>query len=423
MLDRFDPSEFLINYFEKIGMTAGSAMLLRTIIIVITVAILSWLVNLIARFIIDRVVAVIVHRTKFKWDDIFLDSHVFTKLSHFAPALVIWFMARWALGSYPGWLKFVQQLTYLYMILAGTLVINAFINAWHTIYKELPISQTRPITGYVQIVKIFVFAAAILIVIALVLGKQIGTLLTGLGAMAAVLILVFKDTLLGLVASVQISANKMVKIGDWITIPTRGVDGTVLDVTLYTVKVQNFDKTILTVPTYSLVQESFQNWSGMEESGGRRIKRSVNIDMQTVKFLTPELKKKLGKIELLKDYIEKKEEEIEAYNSERKIDPTVLVNGRRMTNLGTFRAYLAAYLKNHPKIKQDMTFLVRHLQATETGIPVQIYVFSADQEWANYESLQADIFDHILAVLPEFELSVFQSPTGNDFRSLINNKS
>jgi miniconductance mechanosensitive channel len=418
MLENFDPSQFLYELFIRIGMTKAVAVLLRTVIIVLIVLILSWLANRLARFIIDRIVAVVVRRTKFEWDDIFLESKVFRNLSHIAPAMVIWSMAGWALGDYPKWLDFVRELTYLYMILAFTVVVNSFINAWHEIYKRLPISTHRPITGYIQVLKIVVVSVVALIIVAVVFDQKIGKILTGLGAMAAVLILVFQDTLLGLVASIQLSANKMVKPGDWISIPSRGVDGTVMDITLYTVKVRNFDQTIMTIPTNSLMKESFQNWTGMEQSGGRRIKRAINIDMQSVRFLDDNMKERFRKIEILRDYIDLKDNEIDAYNKEHNIDDTILVNGRRMTNLGTFRAYLGEYLRRHPKIKQDMTFLIRHLNPGETGLPVEIYVFSADQEWAKYESLQADIFDHILAVLPEFELRVFQNPTGSDFRKL-----
>lgn len=240
-----------------------------------------------------------------------------------------------------------------------------------------------------------------------------------MGAVAAVILLIFKDTILGLVAGVQLTANNMVRIGDWISMPSHNADGTVLEITLNTVKVQNWDKTISTIPTYALVTNSFSNWRGMEESGGRRIKRHINIDMQSVKFLNVEMIAKFKKIAYLKEYIDKKEKELEEYNKKNNFDDSVLVNGRRMTNLGVFRKYLEEYLRHHPKIHQDMTFLVRHLQPDEKGIPIEIYVFSKDQEWAKYEAIQADIFDHILAVIPEFELSVFQFPTGNDLKKLV----
>lgn len=420
MLDKIDPTQLLDNFFIDLGLRVSMAHFLRTVLIVVVVALLSWLANLIARFIIDRLVTRLVRRTKFQWDDIFLESKVFNKLSHFAPAVVIWLMAGWALSLYPGWLDFVQEMTYLYMIIVGAAFLFSFTDAWHSIYNTLPVSKHKHIKGYVQVAKIIVGFIAVLIIVSVVLDKEISTLVAGLGAMAAVLILVFKDTILGLVASVQLSSNKMVSIGDWVTMPSKGADGTVIDITLHTVKVQNFDKTIITIPTYALIQDSFQNWVGMEESGGRRIKRAINIDMKTVAFLSEDSRKRLMKIQILKEYIEKKQKEMEDYNLDHGVDNSVLVNGRRLTNLGTFRAYVEAYLRKHPKIHNDMTFLVRQLKPTEAGLPLEIYVFANDQEWARYEAIQGDIFDHLLAVIPEFGLQVFQNPTGDDFRALRN---
>ncbi|HDZ41512.1 MAG TPA: mechanosensitive ion channel [Bacteroidetes bacterium] len=418
MFDNFDLIVFLRDFFRELGISNSLSVFLQTLIIVILVAVLSWLSYIITRLIIDRVVTVAVRKTKFKWDDIFLESKVFTRLSHFAPALVIYLMAGWALEPYPGWLTFVQKLTFLYMISAGALFLFAFINAWHKIYLTLPISEHRHIKGYLQLLKIFIGFIASLIIISLIFNKDLTTLVAGLGAMAAVLMLIFKDTILGLVASVQISANNMVKIGDWISLPSRGADGTVIDITLNVIKVQNFDKTIITVPTYSLVQESFQNWTGMEKSGGRRIKRAVHIDVRSIGFLEESQIDKLKRIQILRDYIETKEKDLKDFNEKHNIDDSVLVNGRRMTNVGTFRAYINAYLKQHPKIHNDMTFLVRQLPVSEKGLPIEIYVFSKDQEWARYEAIQADIFDHLLAVVPEFGLRVFQNPTGYDFQQL-----
>ena len=242
--------------------------------------------------------------------------------------------------------------------------------------------------------------------------------LSGLGALTAVLLLVFKDTILGLVAGVQLSANKMVAVGDWIEMPKYGADGDVIEVALTTVKVQNWDKTVTTIPAYALISDSFKNWRGMQESGGRRIKRSVSIDVQTIVFCDEEMLGRFAKIKYIAEYIQKKKDELARFNQELKVDDSSLVNGRRMTNVGTFRAYVVAYLKHHPKIHQEMTFLVRQLAPSENGLPIEVYVFSNDKVWANYEAIQADIFDHILAVVPEFDLRVFQVPTGNDFRRL-----
>ena len=230
--------------------------------------------------------------------------------------------------------------------------------------------------------------------------------------------LVFRDSILGFVAGIQLAANRMVSVGDWIEMPAYGADGDVLEVALTTVKVQNWDKTITTIPTYALISESFKNWRGMSESGGRRIKRSVSIDMSSIKFCDLEMLERFEKIQYISGYIEQKKNELKDFNRAMSVDTASLVNGRRMTNIGTFRAYVQAYLQNHPKINKDMTFLIRQLPPTENGLPIEIYVFSNDKVWANYEAIQADIFDHVLAVVPEFDLRVYQNPTGADFRIL-----
>jgi miniconductance mechanosensitive channel len=234
---------------------------------------------------------------------------------------------------------------------------------------------------------------------------------------------VFKDSILGLVASFQVSANDMVRIGDWIEMPNYGADGDVIDISLNTVKVQNWDKTISTIPTYALVSDPVKNWRGMAESGGRRIQRAIHIDMHTVKFCTEEMLDRFEKFEHLSDYLAPRRREVADFNREHNVDTSQSVNGRRLTNLGTFRAYVSGYLRHHPKIHRDLTFLVRQLQPNDKGIPIEIYVFSNDQEWANYEALQADIFDHIIAAVPAFDLAVFQSPTGRDVRALSGEKS
>jgi len=256
------------------------------------------------------------------------------------------------------------------------------------------------------------------VIIAIIIGKNPMSLLVGLGASAAVLMLVFKDTILGLVASVQLSANNMVKPGDWIEMPSRNADGTVLEITLNTVKVQNWDRTISTIPTYAMVSESFHNWKGMEESDGRRIKRSVFIDKKSVSFCSDEMLERFRKIHILKEYIDEKTAEIKQYNEERGIDSSIPVNGRRLTNIGVFRKYMELYLKNNPKINQEATCMVRQLQPTERGIPMEIYCFSNEKTWVLYEGVQADIFDHVFAIVPEFGLKLFQNPSGDDFRAL-----
>src|SRR5450759_2065540 len=305
-----DPAVWFKDLFVNAGLSYSFSSFLSTIALVVIVILFSWVSNLIAKAIILKIVTRIVKKTTNTWDDVFLEQKVFTRLSHFAPALVIWFMAAWALKSYPTWLLLVHKLTYIYMVVIGMIVLNSFIEAWHEIYKTLPISKHRHIKGYVQLLKIFIVLITILVIVSVVFKKDISTLFAGLGAMAAVLIIVFRDTLLGLVASIQLSADKMLKVGDWISVPRRDVDGIVTDITLNTVKVQNFDKTIITVPTYSLVNDSFQNWKGMEEAGIRQIKRSIFITMKSVRFLDKELKDRLSLVPVLKEFIQSSEKQL-----------------------------------------------------------------------------------------------------------------
>lgn len=384
----------------------------------IAVVLLAWLADILSKRVLSNIISRLVKHTKTNYDDIILEKGVFKKLAHLAPALVIYFLIPPVLGLKPHSHNILMDLVTVWIIWIVVSFINALINALGTIYQQLPVSENRPITGYIQLVKILIYISAILLTIQVVFGIDMSDVFTGLGAMAAILLLVFKDTILGLVASVQISGNKMVKPGDWIEMPSFGADGTVLEITLNTVKVQNWDKTISTIPTYSLVTNSFKNWKGMEESGGRRIKRSINIDTGSIQFCSDELIQKLNKFNLLKDYIAERTTEIAEYNTSKGFDVTDKINGRGMTNIGLFRRYLEAYLNQHPKIHNNMTFLVRQLQSTERGLPIEIYVFSNDQAWANYEAIQADIFDHIFAIIPEFELRAYQQPSGFDVQLL-----
>ncbi len=405
--------------FLRIGMNEAQTIFFRTLLMAAVIFGLALLADLITKRIILSSIRSLIKRTKTKLDDILLQQQVFKKISHVVPALIIYSTARVIFDDYPVFEEIIERGALVFMVIFILLAIDSFINGLHHIYLTMPISEGRPIKGYIQIVKIIFYFLAVILIISIIAKESPKTLLAGLGAMAAILILVFKDTILGFVASIQLSANNMLAPGDWIEMPSHNADGDVIDITLNTVKVRNWDKTISTIPTYALVSESFRNWKGMEESGGRRIKRSIKIDMNTVRFLDNEMVENLKKIKRLQDYIELKEAEIKKFNEENQIDDSVLVNGRRMTNLGTFRIYIEQYLKHHPKVHQGLTMLIRHLQPTETGLPIEIYVFSNDQAWANYEAIQADIFDHILAVIPEFGLRVFQNPTGGDFQAII----
>ncbi|MPQ47506.1 mechanosensitive ion channel [Marinifilum sp. N1E240] len=404
----------LKNWLINEGISEYWAVIFQSAIAIVVVLIVAWLSDLIAKRILIAFITKVVRKTKTHWDDIMLERKVFNKISHFAPALIIYSSASFI--DRETWSNFVENGAYVYMIILAIMLLDTFLNAGNDIYNTMPVSKTRPIKGYLQIVKIFFYSLGIISIIAKFIDRDPLTIIAGMGAFAAVILLIFKDTILGFVASIQLSANRMVNIGDWISMPSKGADGTVIDISLNTVKVQNWDKTISTIPTYALVSESFNNWKGMEESGGRRIKRHFNIDVKSIHFLSEEDMDRFEKIKLIQDYVIKKKEEIRSLNPEGEIP----VNQRRLTNIGTFRKYVEAYLHNNPKIHENMTFLVRQLQPSEKGLPIEIYVFSNDQAWANYEAIQADIFDHILAIVPEFNLKVFQNPTGDDFQKLVN---
>jgi len=304
------------------------------------------------------------------------------------------------------------------MALSGLLVINAFLSALSDMYEKTKYSERMHIKSYIQITKLIVNLLGAVVIAAVIIGKNPAWLLSGLGAMTAVLLLIFKDTILSLVASVQISSNDLFKVGDWIEAPQFGADGDVIDIALHAVKIQNWDKTISVIPTHKLIDSAFRNWRGMSESGGRRIKRSLFIDMNSIQLCTEELLEKFTNFEILKDYIKQKTTEVADHNKSNNINTDELINGRRLTNIGTFRAYIEAYLRNNSQIHPEMTFLIRQLEPTSRGLPIQIYVFTNDTDWIRYEGIQADIFDHLLAVIPEFGLKVFQSPTGKDFAKL-----
>ena len=413
---------FLKEFLIRIGLNDTMASWVAGITWLIVLLLFSYLIYWITKKIILDTVIRFIKRSRTKRDDILLKHKIFEKLAHIVPMLFLYLVIPVFYSDHPVLLKVLDKFLGLYLVTVSVLLTNAILNALHSIYLTLPISRNRPIKGYVQVTQVLVYFTGLMFIISILFNTSVMKLLTGLGAMAAVLMLIFKDTILGFVASLQIAGNDMLKPGDWIEMPSRGADGTVLEISLYTVKVQNWDKTIVTIPTYSLVTESFKNWRGMEESGGRRIKKSVYIDIKSIRFCTPEMIEKYRKIHVLRDYIEQKEKEIAEYNKKYNIDNSVLVNGRRMTNIGTFRKYVQEYLRRHPMIHTDMTFMVRQLQSTDKGLPVEIYVFSKDQQWVNYETIQADIFDHIFAVIPEFDLRVFQEPSGYDILQLAEKK-
>jgi miniconductance mechanosensitive channel len=408
----------IVKWFIERGLGENITGYLMNVLFILIILVLSYLVNIIAKRVILAGVSRLIKSSSSSWDDIFLKNKVFKKLSHIAPAMVIYLLIPLAFPDSTFFVSLVKDGTIIYMIIITLMVLDSFLNTCHDIYQTFEVSKEIPIKGIVQAIKIILIFIGGIMILSTITNKAPLYFLSGLGALTAVLMLIFKDAILGFVAGIQLSANNMVHKGDWIEMPQFGADGDVLDVSLTTVKVQNWDKTITTIPTYSLISHSFRNWRGMQESGGRRIKRALFIDMTSIKFCDREELERFSRIQYISEYIERKNAELSEYNQEHGVDESSLVNGRKLTNIGTFRAYVEAYLRNHPKIHQNMTFLVRQLAPTDHGLPLEIYVFSNDQVWARYESIQADIFDHFLAAIPAFDLRVFQNPSGADFQSL-----
>lgn len=403
-------------WLSRLGFSTVTATKIAGISDFIVVLLLSSILYYTAKFFILRVLKRIAARTESNWDDVLIEQKVFQRMAFLIPGILIYQSIPVTLDEFPGFIPVGLKLTNLYIIVIFLLIINSFLNSVYEMYQKSEFALYHPIKGYIQIGKIIVYIVVFLLILSLLFGQSPIYMLTGLGAFSAVLLLIFKDPILGFVGGIQLSANDMVRQGDWISMPKFGADGTVLEISLTTVKVQNFDNTISTLPTYSLVSESFQNYRGMKESGVRRMKRSISVDMSSVKFCTEDMLRKFRKINILQDYIDRTEAELENYNQENNIDNSVFVNGRRQTNIGVFRAYLEEYLIQHPMVHNKSDQLVRQLQPTSLGIPIEIYAFVLETGWVRFEKVQSDIFDHILAIVPEFELRVFQSPTGEDLR-------
>ena len=376
----------------------------------------------IAYYITKRILLMLVHKavkhTSAQWDDALVDQKVFGRLAHIVPALVIQ-KGILLVPDLPAAAETViRNLTSIYMIVVVSLTLTAVLSAVNQIYTSRPDARNRPIKGFVQLAQLVLYIIAGILVIAVLIDRSPVLLLSGLGAITAVLMVVFKDTLLSLAASVQLTTQELIRVGDWLEVPQFGADGDVVDVALYTITIQNWDKTISTIPTHQLVAGSFKNWRGMLESGGRRIKRSFNIDLNSIHFLSPAEVERFADIGLLKDYIQSKQEELQTYNANINTADEPGVNQRHLTNIGTLRAYILSYLRHHPKIHDNMTLIVRQLQPGAEGVPIEIYCFSNDIDWDNYEAIQADIFDHIFAVVSEFGLRLYQQPAGSDFSQL-----
>ena len=396
-----------MNLMESILSLSDQKYILFGIVLFIT-----FLSYILMRYVVIKAIFHLFEKTSTKLDDIFIEQGFLNRLSYIVPLIILYNLFDHFIGSY----QIVNRVLLSLIAVVIVASINSFLSVLNVIYNQSKYSNSLNVKSYVQIVRLIVNLFSLIIIIAILSGQSPVYLLSGIGALTAVLLLVFKDTILSFVSSIQINSNDLFKIGDWVEASQFGADGDVIDIALHTIKIQNWDKTISIIPTHKLVDSSFKNWRGMSDSGGRRIKRSINIDMNTIKFCNEGLSNKLKSITLISKYIEDKFSELNQHNST--VSKESIINSRVLTNIGTYRAYIKAYLKNNKNIHDNMTFLVRQLSPTENGLPIQIYVFSNNTNWVEYEEIQSDIFDHLIAALDQFDLKIYQRPSGNDFSSL-----
>lgn len=406
----------LTNWLVSLGLNKDMAEFGATALVVLGILTSALLITWIVRRKLLPTLISILHNNKFHWDDLLVQHGLFHKLSWFIPILVISVSQELLLRKDSRFSEILSRFLLIGLVVVTTLSLNALLSALSSFIPNISKRYRSTIKGYSDIARIITMLFCGIFVVAIISGRSPWGLLSLLGGLTAIILLLFKDVLLGFVANIQLTTTDMVQVGDWIEMPKYGADGDVIDISIHCVRVQNWDKTVTSIPTYGLISNSFKNWRGMSESGGRRIKRAINIDMGSIHFMSKEAVAKLAKIKILEKYLHPKQQEIEAYNKRHHLDDGPVVNGRNQTNIGIFRAYTQEYLRQHPQIHSNMTFLVRQLQPGPTGLPLEIYVFSKDQVWANYEAIQADIFDHLLAALPYFELQVFQNPCGSDFK-------
>jgi len=400
----------------NLGVSESAAPILRLLLLLLVLGLLSWAFFRVTRLIIKGPLFRYVKRTQSKWDDLLMDNKVFSNLAHIVPVIMVRVIAPILFRDFEKVLPVVIKLTDIYLIIVILLAINALLRILELVLKKSKAFADKPVSSYFQLIKIILYIAAGILIISILINKSPVYLLSALGAMTALGMLVFKDTILGFVASVQISANDMVRIGDWVEMPKFNADGDVIAINLNTVKVQNWDKTITTIPTYYFITDSFKNWRGMKETGGRRIKRSIYINAASVKYINEEDRLRYARLYLLKDYLVTRQKEIDEYNKKMKVDTSVFVNGRRMTNIGVFRHYIENYLKDNKAIRKDMTLMVRQMAMEDRGIPIEIYCFTTTTVWTEYEEIQSDIFDHLMAAVSFFDLEVFQQPSGSDLK-------
>jgi miniconductance mechanosensitive channel len=418
MENRID--HIVYQWLLDLGLAESIAHQVQFTLEVLVLVLLCFIANTIAKNIFVRIITIVVKRTNFIWDDVLLENKVFDRLAHLAPALVVQATAVYVFEDFQDFIPFVIRMADAYMIAVALMVVISIFNTLDHYFKQSESLRDKPIDSYFQLARMVAYFVGGVLVLARVFDKDPQGILTAMGALTAVSMLVFKDTILGFVASIQLSANDMVRVGDWVSMPKYGADGDVIKITLNTVKVQNWDKTISTIPTYSFISDSFKNWRGMAEAGGRRIKRSIVMKSGSVKFCTEEMVSRFKNYALLKEYLHDRVEEIESYNANNQINKNYLINGRHLTNIGVFRAYAEAYVRSLDVIHPDLTLMVFQTEGNEFGVPIQVYCFTKTTDWGEYENIQSDIFDHLYAAVPEFGLEVFQHPSGGDFNKRVN---
>lgn len=401
------------------GISEGVTPYLRLIILVFFLAVVAGISFWITKRIVVNSLYRVFRRTTVKWDDVLIEYRVFNNVAHIVPAIMVRIFAQILFRDFEELIPFVIKITDAYLIIVGMSIVISFMRVAEYGLSKSTLFIDKPVASYFQLIRIIFYIASGILVLSVLLGKSPLYFLSAFGAMTAIILLIFKDTILGLVASVQISSNDMVRVGDWVEMPKFNADGDVLAINLNTVKVQNWDKTVTTIPTYYFITDSFKNWRGMQESGGRRIKRSLNLNVHSIRFVDPESRERYKRYFLIRDFVSQRQQEIERYNAENNFDTSVLINGRRMTNIGVFREYVNAYLKNHKLIRQDMTLLVRQLPMNSQGVPIEIYCFTKTTAWLEFEQIQSDIFDHLLSAVHFFDLDIFQQPGGGDITTAV----
>lgn len=411
-------SRKIIVLLEAQGFTQMTTIYLGLFVNILILGLVILIFDRFLRGLIIKAFQLFSDKTKTSFDDHLVKSKFPKYVAHIIPFIVIEQFIPYLLVDFPKWEVFLLKATDVYLVLLILWIVRSIIRSTRSYLKDKESFKDKPLESYMQIVIIILWFLGFIFIFSIISGESVWKFLTTLGAASAILLFVFKDTILGFVASISVSANDMVRIGDWITQEKYGADGDVIEINLTTVKVQNFDNTITTIPTYALISDSFRNWRGMQESGGRRIKRVIYIKVSSVTFLNEEDLERFSKIQMIKQYIQHRQKDIDEFNQENGYDKSLIVNGRNQTNLGLFRKYCDLYLNNHPAINKDLMIMTRHLQPTPNGIPLEIYAFSSDKRWENYERIMADIFEHLIAAVPYFDLEIFEFPTGKDLEDI-----